>query len=1484
MAGYKNQSNGSNSGGSNVSGSGSLGGRGVYSNSSINMSNYNTNSNSETVDLNLNYESDSFDQKWLDQYFSEKGDINGDGVVDSKDVELLRQEITNDSLDVYHDLNGDNITTVADIALLQKYINGEEIKFNMIENYEDFLLQEYRPLEMEYFGFLDYNHDNVIDINDANAYYDLYKPKNYDESKNPVLYYLNNYRNKIYPQLSYESHVDEVMSQYADYNKDGIVDMTDATQFQRDLNNGVDIDYKFDLDGDGTISEYDYEIIQKYLNGEDVVKLIDRDKFESVLVDYKKNFYEDVVNVLNFAQTNFEDAYQNRKTSDEIMAERRAELDEEEAKTGEHQEDSLSDYTDYTQAVTDEYFGFKHKMEYLSKDMTDRLAELDSKKDYYDETMKMRFDNPYEAGLRDSFDSAEQLKYTMLRKQEFYSGSELEDVKADAAFATSYCNQVETKLGLAPYEKYIGKVDYLEYKKNYDKSAAPDGDILATVEKDFDGDIDKMKEWIKNRPGTTERFLYEYPITFSVPVAGFFIKDNEDAYYQAVVCWVNMTEEQRMLYHYVYYKDGPEAATNYMNLLVPELNQKQGGTQAMEYINTLNRTDVDFEGYMLQHGDANGDGQLTDEDLKILQDKPANSDTKYDISGDGVFNEEDVEYLRQYLAGNGDEVEKAIDYNPVSSDAYNFISVAFKGYEGGLEGFLEGVENSIYNNETLTPDQYEKLIILQYLALKNPSLERTYKISSSIGNMTIPILVSIVVSTATDNPQLGQFIASILMGVSAYGNGKQQSLVKGNSLFASVCYGIANGTSEALSEYLLGGINYISKGGKATLLAILKEAMQEGLQEYMDAGYRAVILGETIDLGELNKEALDSVINGAIVAVLMNGGSGMIDVTIEGVKYKIDGGKLTAFVAEKGKSITIEDILGIAVVDTKVEQFAKQNNYTLEEASAIYGVLSSHDESVRATAVAKLSNENVVKLLNHLNKNNDVDTYNQVLIQLTSEQLFDLYTSSALTDVQKAQIKSDIDGLRKKIGDENFVADFNKVDANTTVDVENVAQNLVDSFRNSSTIDMSVLDGYNIRTKNSILIKMMSKFSASERIDFIKTLGKSYGISDANLDSFCGYIPGDIGFGIKGVYDDQVINYLNTHGLADNEENRQIALEELVSDKISDAEVSDYRNRNPDLSSKITDDEIKHTIAQNLISAKTTDVPAAAAITLMEYKRRFDEGYYADGVTLDQVFTEKVKCKSDPNYVPKYKDYGKDGKYNHYFPKADGFISDKAVIKYMKSIVSSDSEALTNEFQGLNTIDEMGAFLEKHSGQMYIEGCTFQTAEDGGSNLIKFKDIGVGDWNNKPPHGTNNIKGGMFVVSSSDFESSSSMYSDIFEIDDAGNMHIYDMAAFGNEVLSGVPLSNVDGAIMIKVKVPLNGNANLNIAMPSAANKSAYGSYFVSGGELGSQNHEFVLSHAQLTEAEAQEISKTIKSGGTYTYKGDNGVTYEISMLKTESK
>ena len=250
--------------------------------------------------------------------------------------------------------------------------------------------------------------------------------------------------------------------------------------------------------------------------------------------------------------------------------------------------------------------------------------------------------------------------------------------------------------------------------------------------------------------------------------------------------------------------------------------------------------------------------------------------------------------------------------NDVLETIANELGVSVEGLADGLETFGSGVGYSFEalltalgiteENRTLSAEEYKKMYILYGLMdeeskLKaglvqkndkgelenvnpNPivdytktygggvSLKYNYEISQGIGNM----LPSMVLSYAC--PIAG----SVAMGVSAGGNAYHEAMVDGNSVFSSIMYGVFTGSSEAITERVLGGLPGLSDIQVTSLAKYAKAAAKEGFQEsfqgVMDAVYKASFMGEELPTTaegweEFGKDILKQGIYGAVTAGIM---------------------------------------------------------------------------------------------------------------------------------------------------------------------------------------------------------------------------------------------------------------------------------------------------------------------------------------------------------------------------------------------------------------------------------------------------------------------------------------------------------------------------------------------------------------------------------------------------------------------------------------
>ena len=220
-----------------------------------------------------------------------------------------------------------------------------------------------------------------------------------------------------------------------------------------------------------------------------------------------------------------------------------------------------------------------------------------------------------------------------------------------------------------------------------------------------------------------------------------------------------------------------------------------------------------------------------------------------------------------------------------------FLITTGKGLGNGVENFGEGLENlfDFTSDGVKTDNQYAQMFILQAInELQDDEkveiidfLDDTYQISTSIGNMLPGMALS-----ALTTPTVGQ----ILMGMSAAGNSKNDALISGANIVEAYMYGAFSGASETVVGRLMGNIPFLNENAKFAFKGILSEGAEELTQTYVDAGLRAMVLGENVDITDLSlhDEALKSFLYGCVTSGIMTGGQAAINFTIGGVQYSYD--------------------------------------------------------------------------------------------------------------------------------------------------------------------------------------------------------------------------------------------------------------------------------------------------------------------------------------------------------------------------------------------------------------------------------------------------------------------------------------------------------------------------------------------------------------------------------------------------------------------
>lgn len=321
--------------------------------------------------------------------------------------------------------------------------------------------------------------------------------------------------------------------------------------------------------------------------------------------------------------------------------------------------------------------------------------------------------------------------------------------------------------------------------------------------------------------------------------------------------------EMVKLYNYIYDTEGKDAANEYLDIIKPQLNQMQGQKQAQEYLNSLEK-------------DENG------------------------------------------------------NYN--QADVLNHLKTSGKGLGDGVENFFQGFANLFNSTGELSVNDYETIYIMQALEENGGLLSNNYELSQSIGNVAPSIIISMLatpmvgtVAGVSAAGTIGSTIGTVSMGLSSGGNAYAGALSQGYSTPQAIMYGVLTGSTEAVTQKLLGGLPGLNDvaitGVKTYLQASAREGFQEGVQSVMDSYFRSVLFGEEIDLDQLIDEVGTSAVYGAITAGIFNSPNLTLNYTNKSIqKLKgVDGFDKTALGTGLGlTAVEIDNLVNNNDTTTKI--------------------------------------------------------------------------------------------------------------------------------------------------------------------------------------------------------------------------------------------------------------------------------------------------------------------------------------------------------------------------------------------------------------------------------------------------------------------------------------------------------------------------------------------------------------------------------------
>lgn len=540
----------------------------------------------------------------------------------------------------------------------------------------------------------------------------------------------------------------------------------------------------------------------------------------------------------------------------------------------------------------------KFYLDYCKKNadlLNDELKKMDSyEKDFYNGNVSSR----YFKNVSDNY-----LDYMIIDEYSF-------QVKSPAAYrqeleyANPYASKEEIDKKVAEYSKVIDAA-FVEYTKDkLGKAMTFDDYNLLKMQLDADYKNWDNARYLAEQEVNKLQFEVDYPLestdvysggnelTFEVFGDDYIIRENgknvdtgtfnplqvkkyldehnEEYYSQDFLTFFegnypfydSLTEEQKNTYNIYYEKYGRKVADQYFESIKDTINKQYGYDLAEEKIEEA--TD---EYGNVNWGSIFGDGIYTG--VSTWFDGVNNA-----FHADGVRTATQymqMSYMNWLTNSSGLYIQDLIE-EQVNTKGDKYAESLYKklvNEDGSIN-----LDNARY---CLSPSQYNKLIV-KMKNDKNNFNQFGFEMGSTVGNMLPSTVIASVASLAGapviflggENISIASLIGQAAMGMSVYGNSKNDALIGGAEMWRARLYGLLSASSEVGLSLILGNIPGLNDASKFSLSGFLSEGAEEFLQEYISAGLESAVLGKRIDLADLNEQAAKSFLYGMLLSAGMN--------------------------------------------------------------------------------------------------------------------------------------------------------------------------------------------------------------------------------------------------------------------------------------------------------------------------------------------------------------------------------------------------------------------------------------------------------------------------------------------------------------------------------------------------------------------------------------------------------------------------------------
>ena len=348
----------------------------------------------------------------------------------------------------------------------------------------------------------------------------------------------------------------------------------------------------------------------------------------------------------------------------------------------------------------------------------------------------------------------------------------------------------------------------------------------------------------------------------------------------------------------------------------------------------------------------------------------------------------------------------------LSVDALTTILTAYEGLGDGVQNYIEGLMNNANfitgSDGEKSVNSYKQLYILKAVQASK-ILSATYNVSTSIGNMAIPLASSAVLGTLGVSAVATSLISNSLFFTSSLGNSYNEGKLSGLSDGQARLYAILSSSSETTTQMLLGGIPGLSMlySSNSFIANILSEGAEESVQEIFGTALMSSMTGETIDLSNLTDEALTAGLYGILVAGILGGAEKSFKILIAGESFEISQKDLEKTLQDSDGVITQQQLEEM-LFDPATEVTKAMENYGITEAEAmqyIQKIEDAHAAGENITDNKKASilsetlgiSEEIATIMIEKNFTKEIAT---IMVE-TPEKIFDLVMSGLKQNTTK---------------------------------------------------------------------------------------------------------------------------------------------------------------------------------------------------------------------------------------------------------------------------------------------------------------------------------------------------------------------------------------------------------------------------------------------------------------------------------------------------